>query len=419
MAGNHTPSEHSPAKHTMMGGSLHLYKRSPTAKFWQCATFMNGKNWRTSTKERDLSKAKDFAEGWYLTLRDKSRHGELRAEKSFAYAAKSFITYFEAETRGRRNPKYVERLTRTIENYLIPYFGKQGLSEITAGEVQNYRIHRQTHSVRRYNQVSPPTHKPPSISTLDKEIIAIRQVLKHAVYNGWLAFVPDLSNRYTRKTKIVRRAWFSPEEYKQLYTATRNRARESVGKRWEWETAQLHDLVLFMANTGLRPDEILNLEYRDITIAEDLNSGETILEIEVRGKRGVGYCKSTANAVHPLERLIERNKPQLTDRVFSSLHRELFNRILNEEGLKTDREGQSRTAYSLRHTYICLRLMEGADIYQIAKNCRTSVEMIEKYYADHIKNRIDASAVNVRRIKPLTRTRPLKLGGDDDSNSLA
>jgi len=41
-------------------------------------------------------------------------------------------------------------------------------------------------------------------------------------------------------------------------------------------------------------------------------------------------------------------------------------------------------------TYICLRLMEGADIYQIAKNCHTSVEMIEKYYAAHIKNRIDA-----------------------------
>ena len=54
--------------------------------------------------------------------------------------------------------------------------------------------------------------------------------------------------------------------------------------------------------------------------------------------------------------------------------------------MKFDREGNRRTAYSLRHTYICLRLMEGADIYQIAKNCRTSVEMIEKYYASHIKN---------------------------------
>jgi hypothetical protein len=41
--------------------------------------------------------------------------------------------------------------------------------------------------------------------------------------------------------------------------------------------------------------------------------------------------------------------------------------------------------------------MEGADIYQIAKNCRTSVEMIEKFHAAHIKNMIDAAAVNVRK----------------------
>jgi hypothetical protein len=48
--------------------------------------------------------------------------------------------------------------------------------------------------------------------------------------------------------------------------------------------------------------------------------------------------------------------------------------------------------------------LEGADIYQVAKNCRTSVEMIEKFYAKHLKNTIDASAVNVRkaRAKPNT-----------------
>jgi integrase len=79
--------------------------------------------------------------------------------------------------------------------------------------------------------------------------------------------------------------------------------------------------------------------------------------------------------------------------------RELFKTILDEEKLRIDREGQPRTAYSLRHTYICLRLMEGADIYQIAKNCRTSVEMIEKYYAAHIKTSLDAVAINVMRPK--------------------
>ena len=40
--------------------------------------------------------------------------------------------------------------------------------------------------------------------------------------------------------------------------------------------------------------------------------------------------------------------------------------------LRFDRDGRLRTACSLRHTYISLRLM-GGDIYQIAKNCRTSV----------------------------------------------
>ncbi|HEV7234422.1 MAG TPA: site-specific integrase, partial [Sphingorhabdus sp.] len=89
--------------------------------------------------------------------------------------------------------------------------------------------------------------------------------------------------------------------------------------------------------------------------------------------------------------------------VFPAIQRQLFNTILAELNMKKDREGNPRTTYSLRHTYICFRFMEGADIYQIAKNCRTSVEMIEKYYAAHIKNMLDASAINVRKPKPLKK----------------
>lgn len=76
---------------------------------------------------------------------------------------------------------------------------------------------------------------------------------------------------------------------------------------------------------------------------------------------------------------MEWKLPTDSELVFPKRHAELFKDILIEQGLKADREGNPRTAYSLRHTYICFRLMEGADIYQIAKNCRTSVEMIEKY----------------------------------------
>ena len=50
-----------------------------------------------------------------------------------------------------------------------------------------------------------------------------------------------------------------------------------------------------------------------------------------------------------------------------------------------------------------MRLTEGANIPQIANNCRTSVQMIEQYYAAHIKDRIDASAINVMRPNPVRR----------------
>jgi integrase len=227
------------------------------------------------------------------------------------------------------------------------------------------------------------------------------------------------------------RPWFSPEEYKTLYEAARAYAKEPFHDHYKWNAEQVYDFILFMANTGLRPDEAFNLQFRDVTIVEDQGTGERILEIEVRGKRGVGHCKSMPGAVRVFERLANRPKPvkeesrrqrqrrkkeggeaptvavaelpKPTDLLFPGNHITLFNNLLERTGLKYDRDGKARTAYSLRHTYISMRLMEDADIYQVAKNCRTSVEMIEKHYAIHLKNTLNASAINVRKPKPKKR----------------
>lgn len=397
-------------QHTVLGGKVHVYKRD-NSSYWQCSTYLGGKNRRMSTKEDSLSRAKEIAEDWYLQLRGKLRTGEIKTEKTFADASEQFLREFEIITQGQRSKEYVEGKHLRSKVHLIPFFGPMGLSEISPGQVQEYRIHRLQQAVEKYG-------KPPARSTIHQEIVLLRQTLKTAVRHGWLKYLPDLSEPYKASGKISHRAWFSPEEYKKLYEATRKRAREPKNPRYKWESEQLHDYVLFMANTGLRPDEAKRLQYRDVKIVDDEGSGETILEIEVRGKRGVGYCKSTSGAVRPFERLKERNtakpveelaganapkkknEPNPTALIFPKTHRELLNTILDEEGLKVDREGQPRTAYSLRHTYICLRLMEGADIYQIAKNCRTSVEMIEKFYASHIKNNLDAAAINIRKKKP-------------------
>ena len=375
--------------HTILGGKVHLYRRL-NSRYWQCSTFLAGKKRRTTTKEDSLARAKDFAEDWYLALRGKHRAGELFSEKTFKAAAALFVREYEVITAGQRNPDYVLDHQRRLKNHLIPYFGELGLSQITPGRVIEYRLHR----------LNPPDgRKPPARSTLHHEIVTLRQVLKTAVRHGMLKYLPDLANPYRASTKVTHRAWFSPDEYKTLYETTRERARKAQGKSWQWAADQMHDYVLFMANTGLRPDEANRLEYRDVTIAWDGGVGAKLLEIEVRGKRGFGYCKSMPGAVLPFRRLLKRNNPQPTDRLFPVNHKKQFNRILAELNLKFDRDGNRRAAYSLRHTYICLRLIEGADIYQIAKNCRTSVDIIEKYYATHIKDRIDAAAINIRKRK--------------------
>jgi len=341
----------SAAKHTIMGGKVHVYKRENSG-VWQCSTYLAGKNRRVSTKEESLSTAKEFAEDWYLGLRGVSARGEILNEKTFKDAAAKFKVEYEVMTQGERAVRYVEDHYRRLRIHLLPYFGAMSLSQIKSGVVQEYRISR----------LNPDNGgRIPSRSTMHHEIVTLRQVLKTAIRHEWLEQLPDLSLPYRASGKITHRAWFSPEEYKRLYQATRDNARKAKNKAWQWAAEQLHDYVLFMANTGMRPDEANDLQYRDVEIVDDEDSGETILEIEVRGKRGVGYCKSTVGAVRPFERLKERNTPAPTDPVFPANHKKAFNRILSELELKFDRDDNRRTAYSLRHTYICLRLMEGAE----------------------------------------------------------
>src|SRR5262249_22475508 len=132
------------------------------------------------------------------------------------------------------------------------------------------------------------------------------QTLKTATRHGWLDRLPDFSEPYRPSLKITYRAWFSPEEYEALCETTRKRALEPEKRKVKWKAEQLHDYVLFAGNTGLRPDEARRLEFRDVQVVYDERLGATILEIEVRGKRGFGYCKSMPDAVEPFERLRSR-----------------------------------------------------------------------------------------------------------------
>ena len=67
-------------------------------------------------------------------------------------------------------------------------------------------------------------------------------------------------------------------------------------------------------------------------------------------------------------------------------HRVMFNKILEKANLKYSNTNPpiKRDFVSLRATYICFRLLNGAPIYEVANNCRTSVQVIEDAYAKRL-----------------------------------
>lgn len=67
-------------------------------------------------------------------------------------------------------------------------------------------------------------------------------------------------------------------------------------------------------------------------------------------------------------------KPAIT------LYADQIGRLLKESDLKRSSAGSLRSTYCFRHTYATFRLTEGVDVYFLAKQMGTSVQMIEAHY---------------------------------------
>lgn len=74
--------------------------------------------------------------------------------------------------------------------------------------------------------------------------------------------------------------------------------------------------------------------------------------------------------------------------------------VLREAELSLcDAHGQPRTLYCLRHAAITFRLLygQGFDMLTLARNARTSVDMIEKFYASSLTGEMNIGMLQSRR----------------------
>jgi hypothetical protein len=170
-----------------------------------------------------------------------------------------------------------------------------------------------------------------------------------------------------------------------------------------------------MVNSYLRPTDIRNLKHKHVT--EEKSTDEVYLRLNLpSAKKHTGDVITMPQAAVVYKRLCDLHKhhncvasaddylfsPRLQNRT-TALKRlqEQFDVLLWNLGYDFGPTGAKRTMYSLRHSAIVFRLTRGDTINSVtlARNARTSVEMIDKFYASQLTSDQNIQALHAVRKK--------------------
>ena len=197
----------------------------------------------------------------------------------------------------------------------------------------------------------------------------------------------------------------------QAYDGWRKGKRIWIKDMYQVMPRQMNWLIRFMVYTFIRPGDIRQLKHKHIEVVHGKYTYLRLTLPEI--KRHNAPMISLPPAVHLYQKIKAENERMgyggPDDHVFFPLEEDrklalgiagwLFNWVLYELHLKKGPHGAERSLYSLRHTAITFRLLYGGkiDLLTLAKNARTSVEMIERFYASTLAAEANVSLLHSRR----------------------
>lgn len=329
-----------------------------------------------STKTTDDFEARKFAESLYYQLEGKALRGEPLNSPTFARVFTEWSRIPVAE-QVVRSAKYVNGNVRRVELWALQYFDQTAIDRVTEDKLADYVDWR----------LSQP--KRPAIVTLKNERTAIRQLLRFAKRRKYIFDVPEF---VIKSGKINSRPDIPDAEWRRLTSFLPTYVDLAQDKRRQRERFYLALYILILGNTGLRTGEARNLKWADVSKTKTLTD-EVRAVLTVRGKTGEREVVCNRGVERYLDRLRAYRidelgiSPSDDEHIFCGVHGNLvgsykggFQRALKEAGVLYASDGKKRVPYSLRHTYATMRISEGVNVYQLAANMGTSVEMLEKFY---------------------------------------
>ena len=411
---------------------LVVFKMS-ASKYWQTRCWIAGKTHRRSTQTQSLRVAQSFARSFYeqllAQLHDpiKTTSKESVSQTSLgsivaqggdqpssslpqhtfaALAAQMFRAEQARVERGEFSKGSLMVLRNRLDSHLIPRWGRCPISEIGYKEMIEF--------VDFMSQSKTST-------TISQYIIAARKVFHHAMRVGALAKLPEFPRV---KVKTASRGAFTPTEYwRILRTARRLRgqphpdSKHALRKSYRLvysDYCMPPDLawaVGFMVNGFIRPSDLKTLRHRHVEVVRGRNTYLRLTLPETKKHDApivtlfpaVRIYREIAKYQEPRGKANANDYlflPELKDRNYAlAVLSLMLNWVLVVTGYKNNANGQPRSMYSLRHSAITFRLLygQGIDLLTLARNARTSVEVINNHYASTVSGEQNIALLQSRR----------------------
>lgn len=411
----------------LFDGAIRLYQDDDLkGEVWQCRLRLPGVKapYIRSTKTTNYDEARRFAEKLFHEKCYELERGIPIGEKSFEAVHKLFMKDREESLSVHRRKLH----KGTADRYFIPFFGDRSIKSIDEGVIQDYWVWRISYwkSGPGKDKKAPNAALVPAQKTLDMERSMLNQVFKYAKTKKFIAQLP-LLDRWeqggAKKAKvIVRRPAFNPEEMEKLIGFMETWANEGPTIRHCRQRQSIQAMILFFYYSGLRPNELFQLRWCDVRPREPREQWDAseptdgwIISVPETTKTGFRKAFGLANLEKALtlsakaqgisglplasEALIFPNE----DGEPRKWWEKTIPGVFEKAGLLLNSYRQKRTTYSLRHTFITERLLNGVDVYRLAQACGTDVTYIRRHY-DHTETEVhldELIKMKAKKDKPL------------------
>lgn len=361
-----------------------IFQRT-SSSIWQCRFKLPNGQWhRLSTGSSDEAQAQLVAVKLAHQWAAREQLGLPIRRPTFGTIAREVRQELEQSLAAHHGKVVYQDYITVLDKYLIPFFGSHRFEDITSEQLSEFDRWRETQNRRTL-----------SISTMRTHAAAFNRVTDAARMRGLLpANRPSPTLSMSGERGRIRPG-FDRAEIDHLLEFAVSWAQ--VGRlAIEREIRPLlRDYVEFLLFTGVRHGtEARRLQWRHLQWHVD---GERrFLRIWVSGKTGPRYLIAKSGAVEALDRLASRNVRLSLERAIDQRvpgkvfvcgsgyepHdlRGSFRRLVRDSGLLKDTGNETRTLYSLRHTYATFALQGGISIHTVARQMGTSVKMLERHY---------------------------------------